>query len=83
MELELAFYCPGVNEVTLTNMNKTHRYHIETNHVHVSSGVLYFSGTVASPVNSLWPSDAIWWHKSGWSYAHVMAFCLFTAKPLS
>ena len=27
-------------------------------------------------VNSLWPSDAIWWHKSGFTLAQVMACCL-------
>ena len=26
--------------------------------------------------NSLWPSDAIWWHRSGSSLAQVMAWCL-------
>ena len=27
-------------------------------------------------VNSLWPSDAIWWHRSGSTLAQVMACCL-------
>ena len=27
-------------------------------------------------LNSLWPSDAIWWHKSGSTLAQVMAYCL-------
>ena len=27
-------------------------------------------------VNSLWPSDPIWWHRSGLALIHVMAFCL-------
>ena len=27
-------------------------------------------------VNSLWPSDTIWWHKSGSTLAQVMACCL-------
>ena len=26
--------------------------------------------------NSLWPSDAIWWHRSGSTMAQVMACCL-------
>ena len=29
-----------------------------------------------SIVNSLWPSDAMWWHRSGSTLAHVMACCL-------
>ena len=28
-----------------------------------------------SSINSLWPSDAIWWHKSGSTLAQVMAKC--------
>ena len=39
--------------------------------------------TVQSPVesftkkvNSLWPNDAIWWHRSGSTLAQVMACCL-------
>ena len=32
---------------------------------------------VHQPVlNSLWPSDAIWWHRSGSTLAQVMACCL-------
>ena len=27
-------------------------------------------------VNTLWPSDAIWWHRSGSTLAQVMAWCL-------
>ena len=27
-------------------------------------------------INSLWPSDAIWWHKSGSTLAQVVACCL-------
>ena len=27
-------------------------------------------------INSLWPSDAIWWHRSGPTLAQVMACCL-------
>ena len=30
------------------------------------------------PVNSLWPNDTIWWHKSGSTLAQVMACCLTT-----
>ena len=26
-------------------------------------------------INSLWPSNAIWWHRSGSTLAHVMACC--------
>ena len=26
--------------------------------------------------NSLWPSDAKWWHRSGWTLVQVMACCL-------
>ena len=29
-----------------------------------------------SSINTLWPSDLIWWHKSGWTLAEVMACCL-------
>ena len=28
------------------------------------------------PINSLWPSDVIWWHRSGSTLAQVMACCL-------
>ena len=31
---------------------------------------------MASRVNSLWPSDTIWWQRSGSTLAQVMAFCL-------
>ena len=27
-------------------------------------------------INSLWPSDAIWWHKSEWTWAQVIVWCL-------
>ena len=27
-------------------------------------------------VNSLWPGDAIWWLRTGWALAQVMALCL-------
>ena len=27
-------------------------------------------------INSLWPSDTIWWHRSRWTLAQVMACCL-------
>ena len=27
-------------------------------------------------VNSFWPSDAIWWHRSGWTLVQAMACCL-------
>ena len=27
-------------------------------------------------VSSLWPSDAIWWHRSGWVFIQVMTCCL-------
>ena len=29
-------------------------------------------------INSLWPDDAIWWHRSGSTLAQVMACCLTT-----
>ena len=32
--------------------------------------------------NSLWPSDAIWWHRSRSTLAQVMAWWLTTTKPL-
>ena len=32
--------------------------------------------TLMGTLNSLWPSDAIWWHRSGSTLAQVMACCL-------
>ena len=32
--------------------------------------------SVTSIINSVWPSDAIWWHRSGSTLAHLMACCL-------
>ena len=41
-----------------------------------------FKTTAASPrdqwVNSLWPSDAIWWQRSGSTLVQLMACCLTT-----
>ena len=34
---------------------------------------------IVSEVNSLWPSDAIWWHRSESTFAQVMAFSCQTA----
>ena len=36
--------------------------------------------TAMSYSNSLWPSDAIWWHKSEWTLAQVMACCLIASS---
>ena len=32
--------------------------------------------TVVKPLNSLWPSDVIWWQRSGSTLAQVMTCCL-------
>ena len=37
-----------------------------------------FKWVVVTWLNSLWPSHIIWWHKSGWTLAQVMACCLTT-----
>ena len=34
-------------------------------------------------VNSLWPSDAIWRHRSGSTLAHVMGCCLTASNMTS
>ena len=34
------------------------------------------NGVTSLCINSLWPSDTIWWHKSGSTLAQVMACCL-------
>ena len=34
------------------------------------------SSCISSNFNSLWPSDAIWWHRSGLTLAQLMACCL-------
>ena len=34
-------------------------------------------------INSLWPSDTIWWHRSGSTLAQVMACCLMALSMLS
>ena len=31
-------------------------------------------------INSLWPSDAIWWHRSGSTLTQIMACCLKTSS---
>ena len=31
---------------------------------------------------SLWPSDAIWWHRSGSTLAQIRASCIDSTKPL-
>ena len=36
--------------------------------------LLFCAGLIV--FNSLWPSDAIWWHRSGSALAQVMACCL-------
>ena len=33
-------------------------------------------------INSLWPSDTIWWHRPGLTLAWVMAYYLTAQKPL-
>ena len=33
-------------------------------------------------INSLWPSDAIWWHRSGLTLAQIMACCLMAPKTI-
>ena len=38
--------------------------------------LLEYPGRSTSRINSLWPSDTIWWHKSGSTLAQVMACCL-------
>ena len=40
--------------------------------------IFYWLTAVAKWVNSLWQSDAIWWHRSGSILAQVMACCLTT-----
>ena len=39
-------------------------------------GVLEYLGLSIRKVNSLWPNDDIWWHRSGSTLAKVMACCL-------
>ena len=38
--------------------------------------VKQYFGMIWLMINSLWPSDAIWWHRSGSAPAQVMACCL-------
>ena len=38
--------------------------------------VKQYFGMISFIINSLWPSDAIWWHRSGSAPAQVMACCL-------
>ena len=44
----------------------------------ISNFIPHFTGCVIAgiKINSLWPSDTIWQHKSGWTLAQVMACCL-------
>ena len=39
---------------------------------------LSFHQLLKGMINSLWPSDAIWWHSCGSALAEVMACCLMT-----
>ena len=53
-------------------------------HQHASGGVvsIHCRGTwgccarITRLIKSLWPSDGIWWHRTGSTLAHVMACCL-------
>ena len=38
--------------------------------------------TAHPSVSSLWPCNAIWWHKCWWTLVQVMACCLFGTKLL-
>ena len=42
--------------------------------------VIIYSNTTNSTVNSLWPSHAIWQHRSGSTLAQVMACCLMVSS---
>ena len=39
-------------------------------------GCLIYGYLLEGDFNSLWPGDAIWWHRSGSTLAQVMACCL-------
>ena len=43
--------------------------------LHEGENTVIDSDGVADIFNSLWPSDAIWWHRSGSTLAQVMACC--------
>ena len=47
----------------------------------MASGVSVLS-TQGYEINSLWFSDAIWWHRSRSTLAQVMAWCLMAPSPL-
>ena len=54
--------------IIASTMNIAHSGHLEMNRF-----VIVFTGL---KFNSLWPSDAIWWHISGSTLVQVMACCL-------
>ena len=37
----------------------------------------------SNPIQSLWPCDTIWWHRSGSTLSQVMAFCLTALQAIT
>ena len=50
--------------------------HALQGHLHTWYWLSSINGSLASTINSLWPSDTIWRHRSGSTLAQVMACCL-------
>ena len=46
------------------------------NFIEARGKMIMFSKAMLAAINSLWPNNAIWWHRSGSTLAQVMACCL-------
>ena len=62
----------------------TLRFHLLTQSCHFWLN-LYWHAQPGCKFNSLWPSDAIWWHRSWSTLARVIACCLMASgtKPIT
>ena len=72
-------YLSGYKEGHLWKLGRDERkYHKRKFFLIETESILkyYNRDDVSVVVNSLWPSDAKWWHRSGSTLAQVMACCL-------
>ena len=74
--------CPVIGwaqpELTPSKRQKTGSGHNEwtSSEIYEQYFMVHFVVFDFMGVNPLWPSDTIWWHRSGLTFAQVMACCL-------